>query len=815
MRADALRLALLACALAAACTPAPDLAPRVDALSPAGGPADAATVVTIHGQGFFARAAQSASGGPGTIDTTHRAWLDGVELAEVTWVDERTLRTVIPAGLALGPHALTVENARGRRGALAAAWTVIQPAVLGLEAHLSRATVSTGQSATLAVTASNTGGATARGVALAVYPQGPGGVTVGALPAAVDVAAGGSVTLSVPLTGASSGGVALGVTAAGTEDFSGRPLSASAAAGTLGVQARAALTVALAIPATLPPGGSFSVTMLVLNEGEAAALGVVPAALAMVAGSTATLASLTGPSPTAADVPGHGSATFTWAARLQAGGTVQLEGGAAGTDANDGGAVVAAAERSNVGSQEGEVVPAAVDPLGDGTPAAALAAFGGRLWVGPNSSGQGFWTLDPSTGLGAAQGAQIAVDLGASRADNAAWRASPPATTFGAPGCAKNSTACGPSNEDGRGVLGAGSFAGSEWLVYAGSSQHKARYLYLASTQAAPTPFQSVDLGALLPTTADSPSAVAFTGSGRLYVAFTDTVAKKSPLLVALATAPLLPWLDAAPGTDAVELGVADMPGLGGNASSGASTDAQPRLDAVARLRGNLYLASGGGVVRSTTETPRAYAAHPSDWAAATPAGWAARTSIAASSSVGLTPADRAVPALVAFGACGAGPCLFLARNVRGTSPAVVPQLWQCDPTSTGEVDACDAADWSLAVPDASGDGQLTQLGVATHGAVSVLLATDRYLYLGFDDATTGAQLYRSEVVPARLSDFKGHDGCSAGAPGCVGLGGPGLGDPALTRFLDARAVTAAGATTVYVAAGDGAAPLQLFAVPE
>jgi hypothetical protein len=284
---------------------------------------------------------------------------------------------------------------------------------------------------------------------------------------------------------------------------------------------------------------------------------------------------------------------------------------------------------------------------------------------------------------------------------------------------------------------------------------------------------------------------------------------------VALSTAPTASWLDAVDGTDAVELGTHEMPGLGGGASAGGSQDAQPRIDALAELRGSLYLAAGGGLMRATVASPRAYATHPGDWAVATPAGWTGRTSIAAASSIGLTPADRAVPALVGYGACGAGPCLFLARNVIGSSPAVVPQLWRCDPTSTGRADACEPADWSLAVPAAGGDGQLTQLGVATHGAATVLLATERYLYLGFDDATTGAQLYRSEGVPVHRSDFKGRDGCGAGTPGCVGLGGGGFGAPARTRFLDARAVTSGGRTTVYVAAGNGTGAMRIFAVPE
>ena len=815
MRADSLRLALLAGALAAGCMAAPDGSPHIDGLTPAGGPAGEAAAVTVRGSGFFARAVQSASGGPVSVDTTHRAWIDGVELAGVAWVDEGTLLATIPAGLALGPHELTVENALGGRASLAGAWTVIVPAVLGVEAHLSRTTASTGQAVSIEVTLSNTGGTDAHGVAVAVAAEGTGGVELEAMPAAVDLPPDGSVAFSLPLTAVTPGAVALTVTASGTEAFSGRALSASAAPGPLTVQARATLVVSLSIPATISAGSNFPVTMLVLNDGDAAALGVAPGTLSMEAGSTGTLASLSGPTPSEADVPGHGSVAFTWLARIQAGGSVQLAGGAAGTDANDGDPVVGATARSNVGSQDAEVRPIASNPWNDGTPAAALASFGGRLLAGPSSGGDQLWEYDPASGQGGELGLSIAVDLGASFADNAAWRATPPATTFGAPGCLKNGTGCGPSNEDGRGVLAAGTFSGDEWLAYAGSAQHRARFVYLASGLDAPRTFRAVDLEAVLPVTADAPTALEFTAGGRLYLAFTDTVPTKSPHLVALSTAPAASWLDAVEGTDAVELGAFAMPGLGGDAASAASDDPQPRLDAVAQLRGSLYLASGGGLMRARVAAPRSYATHPADWAVATPAGWSGRTSIAAAASLGLTPADRAVPALVGYGACGAGECLFLARNVSGASPAVVPQLWRCDPTGSGALDACEAGDWSLAVPDPGGDGQLTQLGVATHGPVSVLLATERYLYLGFDDAVAGAQLFRSEGVPAHRSDFKGRDGCPAGTTGCVGLGGAGFGAAARTRFLDARAVTSGGRTTVYVVAGDGAGPMRIFAVPE
>jgi hypothetical protein len=424
-------------------------------------------------------------------------------------------------------------------------------------------------------------------------------------------------------------------------------------------------------------------------------------------------------------------------------------------------------------------------------------------------------------------GLQIAVDAGTSAADNAAWRAAPPATTFGAPGCSSGTKACGPNNEAARGLLVGGSALGSDWLLYGGDAGKKSQDVYLASGTASPLALQTVDVSSVLPNTISGITAAAFVPSAsgdRVYLAVVDQNAKKSPYLVALSTAPTGGWLDAGAGTDVVDLGTAGMEIVGGGASTLQNGDAQPRLDSMLQYRGLLYLASGNGLMRSTVALPRSHADHPGDWTYAglgpvLPTSWAAKTSVEATGTSALTPADRAVPAMTAFGTCGSGPCLYVARNVKGTTgqPAVVAQLWRCDPTQGGVTSsACDVGDWSMAAPNTSGDKALTQLGVATRGAVSVLLATSGYLYLGFDDATAGAQLFRTQAAsPVAMPDFQGHNGCAAGTAGCSGLGGAGLGDATMTRFLDARAVTANGRTTVYVLAAGATGAQKLFAVEE
>ena len=60
-----------------------------------------------------------------------------VELADGVWVDEHTLRATIPAGLPVGQHALTVENALGGRGQLQAAYEVVVAPAFVIPLYLS------------------------------------------------------------------------------------------------------------------------------------------------------------------------------------------------------------------------------------------------------------------------------------------------------------------------------------------------------------------------------------------------------------------------------------------------------------------------------------------------------------------------------------------------------------------------------------------------------------------------------------------------------------------------------------------------------
>jgi hypothetical protein len=97
---------------------------------------------------------------------------------------------------------------------------------------------------------------------------------------------------------------------------------------------------------------------------------------------------------------------------------------------------------------------------------------------------------------------------------------------------------------------------------------------------------------------------------------------------------------------------------------------------------------------------------------------------------------------------------------------------------------------------------------------VSLLVATDRWLYVGLDGAAGGARLFRAPRAPAAASDFQGSGGCSAAEPSCEGLGGNGLGVGA-TRIAGAARADVDGVPAVWILAGDGSGPLVLLRVSE
>jgi hypothetical protein len=134
-------------------------------------------------------------------------------------------------------------------------------------------------------------------------------------------------------TATGAGEVAFTVTVTGTDSGFGGPLTA-VATGSVIVQAPAGLSASLSAPVGGCVGWPLTVTMDVLNTGEANALGVAGSATLMVEGTSS--ADLVSRAVGVTALTGGSGATFTWTYVPSTTGTLAFTGTATGTDGNAG-----------------------------------------------------------------------------------------------------------------------------------------------------------------------------------------------------------------------------------------------------------------------------------------------------------------------------------------------------------------------------------------------------------------------------------------------------------------------------------------------
>jgi hypothetical protein len=765
--------------------------------------------VTVANDGDAAAlgvACELSAAGPGAL-----ALLSAPLPADVPARSARTFTWSFQAS-GLGDVALALQGAGADGGtgadvqvpAAGATVSVVRPAALAVQIVSAPARVNVGQGFDATVRVENTGDSAAAATTLVLAL--PNAVPDSAAVAVGAIAGGTWQDVTRSFTAAAPGATSLSASAAATDATDGTALAASASS-PVQVQRPAALSATLSLPTPLALG-DFTATLTVVNTGDASALGVAPpdAPLTLESG-TAAISYVSGPAGAPVDLLGGQEAAFGWVYHVASVGTVQMSATVGGTDATSG-AALWASSTSNV-AMVPEVEQLASDPFADGTPFSYVTEYQGRLWLGPRADGAAAasMALDGS----APQTVPFAFpkDVVASGVRSAnGWALAPPFPSIGALGCATNTSACGPDDENGRGFFTSVTLGGTEWLVAVGAKPGgNLHYVYVTPDAGSPLPFRYVDLSQQLSGETRTMSSIAALAD-RLYLGFPGK-GGQSPFLLVLTNLPSGTGIDPVDGAYATSLGIAGMPYLGASGTP-KNGSAVILVDALAAFSGRLYLANNGGFARSTNGQPRPYATAPSDWTTCTPTG-IVKTAITTTKQSDLMPADKAVPQLAMVGGR-----LLAIRNVylSGTSGAVGGQLWSCTPTALDAADAlpqCATIDWALVVPDGGGDGR---------AAATVLVASARYLYLGFD-RVGGARVFRTaNPNPSSLADFTGQGGCVAGSTGCQGLGGDGFGDSANARFLDARVVSdAQGRTAAYLSVGDPSAtppvPIRVYRIPE
>jgi hypothetical protein len=616
-----------------------------------------------------------------------------------------------------------------------------------------------------------------------------------------DLAAGGSRTVTWTYTAGPEGALVFKARAVGQDASSLIEVAAEASSPLLQVQRAGKLALALSAPQAVIMGQRFPVSLEVRNLGAAQVLGVRPT---LSCGGRGQVVQVSGPEPVSADLAGDSLTVFHWQLQAVGEGSCSFLVGASGQDATDGRLVSTETGGGPLTIGPGEVEAVLPDPFnGDGTSFSYLFRYGDRLYLGPRKDGRGGVRFNLDGTGGESFSFAFPRDTEGEVSRNSA---SAPFPSIGATGCQANTQGCGPDNEDGRGFFFSGRVGSQEWLGIGGArSAGSLRYVYMQNTDAfLNTRF--VDLRNFLGARTRGFSSALFFRD-RLYLGFPDDGGNR-PYLIVLKRLPSTAGYEPLPGADAEDLRAESMPGIGPGSTPKNAAPIQ-MIDTLAAFNDRLYVANNGGCIRSTTTTPVAYTTSKTDWAVCTPSdqAWRQRDSRIPQKTADLEPADRAVPQMAVFQGR-----LYLARNtLQG------PQLFACSPAKTAPVEHCDSEDWSLVAPNTRlSDSQLTQFNNPDNQSLSLLVATARHLYVGFDNPQGLVLLRTASATPATVADFQGVAGCSATLhpQGCAGLGGSGLGAGA-TRVFHGLAVDLGSTEAVYLTAGTGSGPVSVFRLTE
>ncbi|HPJ38932.1 MAG TPA: hypothetical protein PLT75_10845 [Spirochaetota bacterium] len=296
----------------------------------------------------------------------------------------------------------------------------------------------------------------------------------------------------------------------------------------------------------------------------------------------------------------------------------------------------------------------------------------------------------------------------------------------------------GPDSETGIDCFTTGSIGGTEYLFLGpAKSGGDLNYLYYTTDSSANLNFYYMDVsGALTATTSGTESL--FVYYNKLYAGYAATSTR--PLFLKISTIASVPSL--------TNLQATSMPRIG-DGGTNPNTATRVGIDMMREYNGLLFIANGGGaalnsdggIVSSTNTDPGNYNGQPTDWdTTLTPTGVApwqnggTRYSIELTTMNNITPSQKAFPAQGVFNSV-----LYIARNTTDG-----PQIW-----------AYNGSAFSLVADNGSG---ISNMGQSSNTRITMLTVNGDRLYIGFDNATEGIQIYRTVpgvTAPAAQSDFE------------------------------------------------------------
>jgi hypothetical protein len=544
------------------------------------------------------------------------------------------------------------------------------------------------------------------------------------------------------------------------------------------------LTATLTVPLQAVPLQPFTVSMAVSDEGDGTVSMLAPQPLTFTGVPQVTL--LSGPTPASQDLAGHGSATFSWSYIADSEGALSVSGRAQGS-AIDGTPVVSNLAQASMVCEEG--VELFSDPFADGTAFSEVFGFANQVYVGTNRTGRAAIRFQADGSGGETLSFALPADTGPTPSSSTA---AAPFPSIGVTGCAANTLACGPDNENGRGRYTARPQFGNTWQILSGArTAGDFSYLYMSTDTSLAVPFDWVDLGVVTKGGTRTLVAVESFG-GALYFGMLSSGGARRLIAARLTTPPTSAGLDATVPGDLIDLRADKMPGVG----NGGGGTGPILLDAIAGFYDRVYLMNAHGCTRSQNSAPGSAGTAPGDWADCTPsnAAYGGQTSAVTAKIADLEPGDLSAPAFASFNGS-----LFAARNT-----VAGPQLWRCSP---GTKLVCDPGDWALVAGDAS-NPDLSRMNDPQNGPIALLAATANALWVGYDNPN-GLTLYRTTAPsPLLRGDFQGRLGCTPGANGCTGFASPVLAGS--TRIFSAAPLTFGSDNLLFVTVGGGTSPVRV-----
>jgi len=497
------------------------------------------------------------------------------------------------------------------------------------------------------------------------------------------------------------------------------------------------------------------------------------------------------------------------------------------------------------------------DPFGDGSTFGYLVDFNSKIYIGPNQKGNAAARFGYAGSNPESIGFNFSIDTTGSTKSNTN---AGPFYSIGHSGCTTNintiGSACGPDNEDGRGVFAVGSINSTQYLFMAGArttpsgADYNFDYIYYTADTSTDLNLKYIDLGTITGTVTAGTSAIA-TFTDRLYAGFgkVNDSGSNAPdfgrinfQATAGDAAPCTAGnsCDATNGTGGIRFFINYMDYFGGNgATAGTRNYARVAgVDSLFVFNDRIYAANGGhptldhngSIIRSASTIPAGcntgtQTCSTSDWVEIGPrtntkwhnSGTNNWYSLELSKFYDFIPADKAFPQMAEFNSN-----LYVVRNIcvvanqgattwagsvsttsgclDGTSTNRRAQLWKCDPTASGVTTTCEAADWSLV--GENGSTGFTDMGESTNTIITMVVKNGTSLYIGYDNST-GVRIYRTKVGvtnPTASTDFE--------AVGSAGLDGD---TTNIQQIFSAISVLSGTDNYLYISAGKNSVPVKAY----